>query len=499
MKGLKLIKILRTLKPEELKDFEKFIVSPYFNKGRNLLPYFKELKKFGPEFDSPDLTKEYLFSRLNKGSRFDNKASALMNKLNSDMQKLLESFLITSETETNPITRGILLNEKYLKKGLHKLSLHELLKLKEIVYGSGINDNYYLPKQKLLSLIAETYIGTGRMKDFHKTYEEFSDQILMTMLIYYFEDYAHRTDFEIGSNVKQEPSHISKILSGFNFEEIIESISQKNSSNGIILNIYFNLYKCYKNFMDYEQFNRFKFLVFKNLNYFPHEEKFNLLNYIITLCTISGRLGYGSRAEDQLETYEVMIKNKILSFREYEIHHTTFLGINSMFITFKKYRESENFIEEFSDWLPVELRERYKYMAIARINFSKKEYGKVLEIISSLPELALNNINAVQLKAISLFELGEYDTAEATLESFKKYLKNNKRISKANGCHYLGFAEGLRLLIKSVTGSLEAEPVRKMQQIFKKYPTTFRKEWLLKKAEELESAGAGTRHGSIIT
>lgn len=132
-------------------------------------------------------------------------------------------------------------------------------------------------------------------------------------------------------------------------------------------------------------------------------------------------------------------------------------------------------------------------MAISRVCFGKKEYGKTLEILSKLPELALNNISVVQLKAISLFELREYDAAESTLESFKKYLINNKTISKANGRHFLGFAEGLHLLIKNISGSGENELVRKLQQILKKYPAAFKKEWLLKKAEELEIAGVKKR------
>lgn len=487
MKELKLIRILKTFKHKELKDFEKFILSPYFNKGRNLLPYFKELKKFSPHFDSSNLTKEYIFGRLNKIGKFDMKANALMNKLNSEMQKLLEAYLITKKIETSPITRGILLNEKYLEKGLHKSSLAELLKLKEQFLGPGINDTYYLPHQKMLGLTAEAYIGIGRIKEFHNTYKEFSDNVLIYMLTFYFEDYAHRIDFEIGSNVQIELSLVAKILSGLNFKEIIDGVSQKNRVQSIRLNIYYNLYLCYKKLSDYEQFNTFKSILLNNLKYFSYEEKYNLLNYLNTLCLIAERLGYESRAADMLEINEIRIKHKILSFRESEIHHTTFDNIVTLFITNKKYKAAENFIEQFSDWLPAELRERYKNMAMARLCFSKQEYNKTLEILSRLPELMLNNISAVQLRASSLFELKEYEAAEVLIESFKKYLKNNKTISKANGDRYLGFADGLQLLIKNITGNGDTEPARRMKKILERYPAAFRKTWLLNKAVELEN------------
>ena len=493
MNELKLIRILRTLNPAELKDFEKFIVSPYFNKGRNLQPYFRELKKFYPEFDSPKLTKEYIYSRLSKGAKFDGRANSLMNKLNSELQKLMEYFLVTVKLELNQVTRSILLNEMYLQKGLHKISLSELLKLKNDLYGKGISDTYYQPQQKVLGLTAEAYIGTGHMKEFHNTYKEFSDSVLLYMLTFYFEDYAHRKNFEIGSNYIIKPSPAAKILSELNFKEIIENIEKKNRINGIKANIYYHLYLCYKEPAKYSVFNSFKTLLFRNLDLFGHEEKYNLLNYLYTLCYISERLGSGNREKDRFEIIKIKTERKILSFRENEIHHTTYDGIVSLYLSNKKYTEAENFITEFTDWLPMELRERYRKMAMARLYFNKQEFGKVLEILSTKQELTLNNISAVQLKLISLFELKEYDAAVALIESFKKYLKNNKTISKANGNHYLGFAEGLQILIKNITGSGETEPLMKMKNVIKKYPSLFRKNWLLKKAEELESAGAGKK------
>jgi len=45
---LKLIQLLSSFTKEEFKEFEKFILSPYFNSSRNLHPLYLALKKYYP-------------------------------------------------------------------------------------------------------------------------------------------------------------------------------------------------------------------------------------------------------------------------------------------------------------------------------------------------------------------------------------------------------------------------------------------------------------------
>jgi len=50
LKDSKLIKLLKNFNSEEFKEFEKFVASPFFSRGRDLLPLFKALKPFYPGF-----------------------------------------------------------------------------------------------------------------------------------------------------------------------------------------------------------------------------------------------------------------------------------------------------------------------------------------------------------------------------------------------------------------------------------------------------------------
>ena len=61
MTDTKLITLLKKLTPDEMRDLEKYIASPYFSKSRDLNPLFSILKKLYPDFSGKDLNNEYLF------------------------------------------------------------------------------------------------------------------------------------------------------------------------------------------------------------------------------------------------------------------------------------------------------------------------------------------------------------------------------------------------------------------------------------------------------
>ena len=108
MKHSKLILILMTLSEDELKEFAKFIKSPFFNKGRNFTPYFNILKKFYPNFDHKNFTREYIFRKLRPGRKYDiRKAESTLSTLSSDLLRMLEDFLIYRHLDREQIKKNL--------------------------------------------------------------------------------------------------------------------------------------------------------------------------------------------------------------------------------------------------------------------------------------------------------------------------------------------------------------------------------------------------------
>ncbi|MBL0108149.1 MAG: hypothetical protein IPP52_12895 [Ignavibacteria bacterium] len=116
------MKILKRFSPVEINEFEKMLNSPFFNNHTTIIKLFIELIKFYPEFSDKILTKEYLFSVVNKGRKYDDK---IFRKYLSRINKLMEEYLniVQIRSEKNKRELNVLiqlskrdLNEVYSRK-----------------------------------------------------------------------------------------------------------------------------------------------------------------------------------------------------------------------------------------------------------------------------------------------------------------------------------------------------------------------------------------------
>lgn len=65
------IEILRTFTQDELKEFEDFVSSPYFNKNKSINKLYDVVRKYHPDFKSDDIKKENLWKRIYPGKKYN--------------------------------------------------------------------------------------------------------------------------------------------------------------------------------------------------------------------------------------------------------------------------------------------------------------------------------------------------------------------------------------------------------------------------------------------
>lgn len=73
LKSSKTIHLLQLLTNVELKDFDKWLRSPWCNSNKKLIVLFNILKKFHPDFDAKKLNKEWIFKRLYPDKLFNDR------------------------------------------------------------------------------------------------------------------------------------------------------------------------------------------------------------------------------------------------------------------------------------------------------------------------------------------------------------------------------------------------------------------------------------------
>jgi hypothetical protein len=124
MLNSKLFHVLKTLSIKELKGFEKYLHSPFFNSNETMKLLFSLLEKYHPGYNNTELEREQLFKQLFPSDDFDEKK---IRYAVSDLTKLLEDYLLLLEfRKENVLTKHFLLksySERNIEKYFHGVSL----------------------------------------------------------------------------------------------------------------------------------------------------------------------------------------------------------------------------------------------------------------------------------------------------------------------------------------------------------------------------------------
>jgi hypothetical protein len=146
LNNLKLINILRTFSKSEMKEFEKFISSPFFNKGRNCIPFFNQLKKFYPKFDNDKMTPEYIYSKLYPGKKFNKQ---VLWNMTSQMLAMTEDFLMYISVRKNKFVREHQISQEFLERRLSAYYKKKLDEMESAIDSLGIGSVYFRQKADL--------------------------------------------------------------------------------------------------------------------------------------------------------------------------------------------------------------------------------------------------------------------------------------------------------------------------------------------------------------
>ncbi|MBK6505540.1 MAG: hypothetical protein IPG02_07700 [Ignavibacteria bacterium] len=142
MKNTKLVQTLKTFTKDEMKLFEKFVASPYFNNGRNYLPFLKELQNHYPDFEDlkGKLTSEYVYQKLYPGKKFNKQV--MWNQV-SQLEKLAREFLLQTSLKSNKSERFVMMFNELSKRNLDKQVLKEIEKADKYLNTVKLGEEYF--------------------------------------------------------------------------------------------------------------------------------------------------------------------------------------------------------------------------------------------------------------------------------------------------------------------------------------------------------------------
>ncbi len=194
-----------------------------------------------------------------------------------------------------------------------------------------------------------------------------------------------------------------------------------------------------------------------------------------------GKSEYYNRAN---EIFKIMVKRGAL-IEDGQLAEGIYKNIITTGLRAGEHKWVEQFIEEYSWYLPPAIRENAYAYNLANLYSHLKDYNRAMEVLRSVEYTDVTY--ALGAKTILLriyYEQGEYMALDSLIDSFKIYLRRNKQISKNLQKEYNNFLNLVKKLTTIRPGDKKALAEFKERVLASSYNTP--KKWLKDKIAELE-------------
>lgn len=417
-----LILLLKKFDKQQLKDFNNFVKSPFFNTNNALIKLYEYIRKLYPEYNPEKLEKEHVYKKLFGKTEYND---GFIRVLMSNLQSLAEEYLTYIEFRRNP-----LIKKKYLLDGLNYIGarkhaekvLNEGLKIVDKMTPENPDDYlgmYYIEFYKKY-LYSTQFVVNKNNKPVNNLYDEQKYFIYSFLLRILANHFYHL-------NQKQVINYEPKLI----FLDEIITFLDKNPEflEAHILNITYLRVLLLKN-NNIEDYYRLKKVFYEVFDKIDKKDAFNTVAIILNYC----QKNYNQTDNElfQNEKFDILkfgVKHNLNTFEKDEgFDGSRFNNIVNTALDFDEIEWAENFIKHYGRELKPDKREYLVAFTKAMVSFSKKEYDEALALLARLQNPA-DTTEKFNLKTIQLriyFEKNYIDQAESTVDSFRHIIQNDK-------------------------------------------------------------------------
>jgi len=483
--SLRITEILSHLSKAELKEFEKFVLSPFFSTGRNIYPLFKELKKFHPGFIQKELTVEKLYCRAYGKKEFN---QATFRKLVSELTSVAEEYIRYRYYRSNDTHRLLALSNGYtivndldgMKKTLQRAekNIHQL----------KINHDYYGYLYDLQQLFI--YYHQNWKEQFTACGENVvlrSNYFVMTFLTRLPQQLHDIYMVNIGYYSGEETSIIQPFASHIDIEGFLDDLKKSKDKNYEIATLYGYSALLWTSKGSPDYFRKALSLYKQNFEKLDHMDKYILGILMGTFCTITETDGNAELIGELAGLYEFMLKENVLSgvYGKF-IPGPIFADYVSRLVQLGRVDDAEKVIRENSANLHPEGKGKTLNLCNALIYTVKGNYEKSIDLLKDMNPEEIKEKTAVKtLMAINYFELGHYENLLSLIEAAKKFIVENKFMTSSRKEYTSAFFNVLKKITSYKLNGADEFKIKELVDIINNTKYVSHRRWLLKKTSEL--------------
>ena len=474
-----LISLLKKFDKQQLKDFNNFVKSPFFNTNNALVKLYEYIRKQYPDYAPEKLEKEKVYAKLFGKTEYND---GFIRVLMSNLQNLAEEYLSYTGLQSDPLLKRKYLLDQLSSMGARKHAervltggLKEMLKIEPHdpedylgMYYMAFYKRYFYSTQFVVSKNNKPDESTDEQKYFIFHF------LLRTLAVHFW----HLNQMEI---INYEP----KLLF---LEEIILFLDRNPEFLEVpMLNITFLRLLLLKN-NDIKDYYRLKDAFYRTFEKLDVKDAFNTISVILNYC----QKNY-SKSEEELflrEKFDILkfaAENDLNTFEETEgFDGGRFYNTVSTALEFNETEWTESFIKKYGRELGHDIREYQIAFANALILAAKGNNEEALAKLSKLknPVSSTNKFNLRVLQLKIYFEMDYIDQAESNADSFRHMIQNDMVLpelyKEAHKNFYNFYVKLLSLKNKNDKPSLND-----FKEKISSIKNMIQKKWMIEKVNEI--------------
>lgn len=480
MKDSRLIKILRSFSPKEMQLFEKFLTSPFHRSEKNCHSFFKQVKKFYPQFNSGRLTYENLYSVMYPGKTYNKQ---VMWNLGSVTEKMARKFLVQQALRKNRFKETSLLLGELKERKLtdsYLLALNEL----ENQLGEEKLDYFYFENSSTLEgSRIDYYYLVDKVKNMAGAKLKDYEYHLLMYLRLIAGGVNDMNILERNYNIKFGDNIPLEFILNTGLEKFIEYVKQRKYKYSYLIEIYYHAISMILNPAEQVHFIKMRDLFNRHITKFSVNEKRNMIFWLLNYCRQPQRSKEIDYVRIEFELNQFRLKEGLVFYPENQISKGLFNNINNSALNAGEIKWAEDFVRNYAEKLSPEVRLETVTFASAEIYFQMKEYEKVLTTLSKISFTEQSDkISARILIAQAFYELNEFETLLNYIDSSLHFMNKNITLSENRRGYFKQFFKLLkRIILLKNKKDVSLNVVLKKDIISKE---TAEKLWLVEKVNE---------------
>ena len=435
----KAIYILKTFSKEDVKQFNNFLNSPFFNASGTLIRLYEYLIVFYPGFKSKFLSEEKLFRRINPGRDFN---KSTIKNLFADLAAACEKYFMHINFRNREIESYDFLRDEMFKRNLGKYLSHNVKK-SELLLEKEINHDgdYFLNRMRLSTdklnhkIINQPKANNSIISSNVDLLEERAKYITYFFVKEMIREYDNILTMGKTFRIDSENSFVHRLFGKIDFEDLLNFLIQNstNKTTAEIFEVYHALLLAFSRFENDNHYFRYKKLLSHNIkNLGINEIRFHtgrLIRYCMYKCAIDN-----TREKFEKELYSVYLfilsnkfyKSSISGFMPVELYRS----ILQYGLKVKKYKWIYEFINEYKSKLHPDRRKNMYNYSCAKYFFHR---GRFCEAMKSFHKVELNHfmlkLDLKNLMLMTFYELNMYENAFSLIDTYNHFLANDKTLS----------------------------------------------------------------------